>query len=250
MDSIFEKARISIREGWKGIITAFFVLLFIAYTFIWAIMEPLNLADNFGCSNEFYLNRIFLHIILSFVFSLLTTYFLYIRLKFHLEKISLNPNDTNLKTCWTITEGQVNFEELRDGYFGKVLKFEGEDHYAIDYNVKPKAHKAQIINYIANPQNGFALYLKVKLKSKINDDTSSKWIVFVLNSVSPLPHGSGEFEWSYPVTPHFLSGDWMRFSIKLEKAVKETHGTAGWEYFGLEKIRIRGNGILESININ
>ena len=68
--------------------------------------------------------------------------------------------------------------------------------------------------------------------------------------MSPLPHGSGEFEWSYPVTPHFLSGDWMRFSIKLKKAVKETHGTAGWEYFGLEKIRIRRNGTLESISIN
>jgi hypothetical protein len=252
MDEWIEKARLNISEGWNGIIISFFVLLFFYYSLIWTIIEPLKLPDNLLSVQKhcIFSNVLFIHIVSSLILSLITVFCLFLKLKKYLQKISLQEGGTNIKSCWTLSEGNTDLKELRDGYLGKVLKIVGTNHNAIDHIVSPIVYKAKRVEYVVRPENNFVFYLNVKVKPKASDELVNKWIAMVLTSASTSPtFGPGADEWAYPLKPHPMDGGWIRYSINIKEAVKKTHGNQGYQYHSLNILRLRGNADIASIII-
>lgn len=143
MNQWIEEIRLKLSKGYKGIIISFFIVLFLVYNFIWAIIEPMNLLEN-NSIKEYKISIIRTHILLAIVFTFLITFYIFRTLRIHLEKLSLNSGDENLKDIWGLTEGTVTCTILNDGNLGSIVKFVGND-YALDYQVKPSSFKAKRI---------------------------------------------------------------------------------------------------------
>ena len=73
------------------------------------------------------------------------------------------------------------------------------------------------------------------------------WLQFSrdLESIEQLDNA----EWQVPVEAIPQGGGWSRSQIDLVDAVRKTFGNQGWQFAQIDRIRIRGNIVLASIEI-
>jgi hypothetical protein len=236
LDTVKEQMQL----GFKGKVIAFFVLLFIIYGIIWAIIEPLNIE----WINEHQIQwRTFL---IGFTLIITIVAFIYFFPKKYLERFGLEPTETNLQTTF-ISTGYPVVQELIDGFQGKVLEFNGNySSDELDWHLKPSANRAKYASFIYLPNGNLHIYLRVTLTSKRDQQQKNMWIRFEPNFTVADKYNN-QIEMAYPVDA-INQDNFLKINIDIEKAVRDTYGQGGWQYGKAQLFRIRGSGQLKEVS--
>jgi hypothetical protein len=124
-------------------------------------------------------------------------------------------------------EGSIVFD-LNDGAF--------------DYAVTRNSALSHRIEFDANYIDDSALiFLQVLLATRDGQNTTSKFIKFIIGSRAPYPtRGYEESEYTVEIEPQTLGQGWRRVVLDLSDVVAHSWGQNGWSYKELKTIRLRG----------
>lgn len=97
----------------------------------------------------------------------------------------------------------------------------------MDWHVKPSTHKAPYVSLTYLPDKTITFYLRIILISKDGSDHKYGWLRFDPNL--PLPQKfKDQEEIGYPNTV-VNHNTFLKTTIDIKKAVKETFGQGGWQ---------------------
>jgi hypothetical protein len=176
-----------------------------------------------------------------------------------LETIHFNYADSPLNHGWIFVDGDPNevfFEEIDSNTVGKALKITtlADNFYGIDYNLKQTTSIfGNFIEIVANyPDQTSSFYVYVEMKNQ-KEETMYGWLNFKIGKADVLASqkSTGEQEWLVTIKPEeFLDQNWIKMQIDLEEVVQNTFGKDGWSFETINKLRIRGNISIDSIEIS
>ena len=164
-----------------------------------------------------------------------------------LQRIDFNYFDSPLNHGWQVDETvQITFTSETDGYVGKYLIIQSNDDYAMDTYVQPEALSGTHLNFVSQYDSG-VIYTHVLIRGQDASIVKEGWLQFSrdLESIEQLD----DAEWQVPVEAIPQGGGWSRSQIDLVDAVRKTFGNQGWQFAQIDRIRIRGNIVLASIEI-
>ena len=145
-----------------------------------------------------------------------------------------------------MTSGNPQINSVIDGYYGNVYLINGSfSRDELDWDLKASTHYANSMRYIYQSESKLIFYLRVNLLTKTNPSQKLKGIRLdpSISIVEGDPNGD---EMGFPITGINVNG-FIKTTVNISKAVKETYGQIRWKYSKLLKIRIRGNGKIQSI---
>lgn len=166
-----------------------------------------------------------------------------------MERISTDDGDTPLLTCWNNVFGSPLRELHSDGYYGHVVKFGNQESDAQDYTIKASANKSGVVKCIYTPESSFIIYLKIKFTSDNGAKFKDVWIALNKSAINPSKFNYSDEEWKYPIKVINEKKDWLSFSVHLRDIEKTIYKNDGWKFHELLLLRIRGKGLVQSIEI-
>jgi hypothetical protein len=207
------------------------LLVFSAYTFIWGIIEPLDLQwiDK---------NRALWRIILL-VFSGIITIILSIRLSnpINEEFNADGPNRTLQGSYSSRRNPQITVAQ--DGQLGNVVNINGNNNQdELDWIIRSSAQKSNTFEIIYTNTKDFYFYIRVGLVSQNGQTSIERWIRFDSRLTTPNPYVNGTPELGVPYISRNFKG-FEKTVIKIPDAVKQSYGQGGWTYSKVLLFRIR-----------
>lgn len=214
-------------------------ITFSTYTFLWAVIEPLNI--------QWISNHAGIWRTLLIVLSLLVTGILTIQLTNNtLETIDANGPGKTLQESYR-SYGRPTLSPSVDGILGNVVSIKGDfTKDPVDWPLKSSAQKASKLEFIYNHTSPLHFYLRVMVISQNGDVTELKWIRFD-HDIGVPDRYQGHEEMACPYNAVNV-GSFLKVNIDIREAVKNTFGKGGWEYEKTMLFRIRGNGLVKSIS--
>jgi hypothetical protein len=207
------------------------LLVFSAYTFIWGIIEPLDLEwiDK---------NRTLWRIVLL-VFSGIITIILSIRLTSSVnEEINADGPNRTLQGSYS-SRANPQITVAQDGQLGNVVNINGNNNQdELDWIIKSSAQKSKTFEIIHTNTKDFYFYIRVGLLSQNGQTSVERWIRFDSTLTTPNPYVNGTPELGVP----YISSNYKSFDktvIKIADAVKQSYGQGGWTYSKVLLFRIR-----------
>ncbi len=171
-----------------------------------------------------------------------------------LEKIEFDYQDPPTKHSWRIVDcpdkTRVSLRFFDDGFVGRALEIEATVRYAMDCTVSPSVELGSVVEFVTKLETGGSVvYARLSVQSSDSSRSKAVWFNFPVGKGQPWPHGDGSSEWSFPVTPTHLGGNWLQFRVDLNEAVRQTYGKDGWRFEKLRGFRLRGNLSLAYISV-
>jgi hypothetical protein len=265
IQNFYQKNITLIMKNPWGILLSYLTIFSIVYGITWFVIEPLGILDSFKplivqFRILFYLSFVSLissHLLIIFIFinklSNKNQSFNFSNINTYLEQISFSFQDTSILQCWKVVEKSDPNEPILkkeiDGIMGEFLSISGSSFFALDYQVKVVTRNAKILEYIVIPQNDHVLYLNVDVITADGSQTKNCWVNLGVNKLKIKPYGDGKIEWDFPITHVSRTGDWLKYQVNIDEAIKKTFGTEGWKYKNLNKLRLRGNSKIKTITI-
>ena len=238
---MLEKLKKYASQGIKGKVIALILILGTSYSFIWQLLEPLNLG--IITSNSIAWRWILIGITLAI--SIVT--FLFLLPSKNLEQFGFEASDTNLQTSVKST-GNPMITTDSDGFQGKVFTLKADfNKDEMDWHLKPSAHKASAIIFLYSAGTNLKFYLRINLISKDKTTQKLKWIRLEPNISIPDICFDQE-EMAYPI---FAENQYsfLRTYVNINKAVVKTHGQKGWQFDKIILFRIRGSGKIKRVTL-
>lgn len=133
---------------------------------------------------------------------------------------------------------------LQDGKFGKVLRIQGSFDsymdYLITHKIFPDLSKLQFIRFFLKPGDKWSVYVKTTVKSESGNSKKTVWFQPRIGDQVPERIGNDFIEWAIYVQHNNEMNDWISIELDIPKAIRETIGKQGWQYYETIGIRLRG----------
>lgn len=231
-----------INRGFRQQITAFFLLWFAVYGTAWTIIEPLG----FTFDKDTLPRWRIIFIVSTFILCCVIFFFVFFKRK--LERFGTDQGDTDLKSTANL-KGFAEISIADVGSHGQVFKITTQsDADYIDWNIKASAHKAKLITFTYKPIPDLYFYVRVRVRSKKNKQSSTpKWLRLE-TSYSTYQSNRDDEEMGVPVTASDDDG-FLRVIVNIDKIIATAFGNHGWRFDKVIGLRSRRSGLIKSIEL-
>lgn len=221
----FQEKLLSSRLGQVGL------LVFSAYTFIWGIIEPLDL--------DWIANNKILWRIILLAFSGIITIILSIKLSRSVnEEFNADGPNRTLQGSYS-SRGNPQITVSQDGQLGNVVNIIGNNNKdELDWIIKSSAQKSTTLEIVHSNTKDFYFYIRVGMLSQNGQTSIERWIRFDSNLTTANAYVNGTPELGIPYTSINFKG-FDKTIIKIPDAIKQSYGQGGWTYSKILLFRIR-----------
>lgn len=216
-----------------------FCLIFLAsYSFIWLILEPLQI-DFHAC---IYLYRELL-ILSSSILTICIFTIMFSILK--LQSFGLERSETNLLENAIVDFGNPIFNIANDNLSEKSLEIHGifsDD--VLKWDLGAIGQNATRLKYTYSVEPDLILYLRIMLIKTDVGNSQLVWISF-RDDINKITPGTSEFEFAYPIKPKRKDNNWLVCQRNFKKISEEIF--PDYKYKKIVSFQIRGNGKISKV---